>query len=141
MAMPHTITGACHCRNLSFGLTTRIPLVEIRPRACDCSFCRSHGAQNWSDAAGSAVIRIADKDHLRCYRFALRTADFYICRECGCYLGAILTDAEGAWSTVNLRLAGLVFKAEIASYGAEDTNARISRRKRVWTPTTIISGV
>lgn len=139
--MSHTITGACHCRNLSFELTTRVSLDDIRPRACDCSFCRSHGAQNWSDAEGATVIRIANQNELQRYRFALRTADFYICRICGCYLGAILADTDGTWSTVNLRLSGLALKTEVARYGAEDTMARISRRKRVWTPTTIIAGV
>lgn len=138
--MSYIVAGACHCKNLSFEITTRIPPQEIRPRACDCSFCRSHGAQNWSDAAGTAIIRIAKQDHLQRYRFALRTADFFICRVCGCYIGAILADGDGTWSTVNLRLSGLALNAEIARYGAEDTIARISRRKLVWTPTTIIAG-
>ena len=65
------------------------------------------------------------------YRFALKTADFYICRVCGAYLGAILSDDEGTWSTVNLRLSALTVDEEPASYGSEDTFNRVTRRKRV----------
>lgn len=137
--MIHTISGACHCKNLSYELTTAIPAAGIRARSCDCSFCRAHGAQNWSDPAGAVVIRIADRRHLQRYRFALRTADFYICRMCGNYLGAILADSDGAWSTINLRLAGIPLQADTASYGSEDTGARIARRKKFWTPTTLIA--
>lgn len=139
-AMDHTINGACHCRNLSFELSTRTPVQDIRARACDCSFCRIHAAKNWSDPEGSVTIRIADERNWQKYRFALQTADFYICRVCGAYLGAILADDEGTWSTVNLRLSALAVGEENASYGAEDTIDRIQRRKRVWTPTTIIAG-
>jgi len=139
--MTHTIIGACHCKNLSYELTTGIPAADIRARACDCSFCRAHGAQNWSDPAGAVVIRIADQQQLQRYRFALRTADFYICRTCGNYLGAILADSDGTWSTVNLRLAGMPLQAEPASYGAEDIDARITWRKKFWTPTTLVTAV
>lgn len=134
-----TILGTCHCGNLSYELTTRTPPGEIRARACDCRFCRVHGALNWSDPDGSVVIRIAHEQNLQRYRFALRTADFYVCRTCGAYLGAVLTDDEDAWSTVNLRLSELSVEQETASYGTEDTTQRIERRKRVWTPTTIAS--
>lgn len=138
--MTHTVAGACHCKNLSFELLTRTPLKDIRARACDCSFCRIHAAMNWSDPQGSVTIRIADEQYLQKYRFALRTADFYICRVCGSYLGAVLSDDEGTWSTVNLRLSRLTVDEEPASYGTEDTIDRVTRRKRIWTPTTIVTG-
>ena len=114
--------------------------ADIRARACDCSFCRIHAARNWSDPDGEAIIRIQDEQRLHEYRFALRTADFYICTTCGAYLGAVLADDTGIWSTLNLRLTPLSVEEEVASYGTEDTNDRISRRKRVWTPTRIDSG-
>ena len=97
-----------------------------------------HGAVNWSDPRGSTVIRVADEEALQKYRFALRTADFYVCRICGGYPAAVLADEEGTWSTVNLRLAGLEVPSGPASYGSEETGARVERRKRVWTPTTVI---
>lgn len=136
--MAYTVTGSCHCGNLSFELSTQTPPNEILARACGCSFCRFHAANNWSDPEGLATIRITAEQHLQKYRFALRTADFYICRVCGTYLGAILSDDGGIWSTLNLRLSELSVEAEVMSYGAEDTSDRVARRKRVWTPTTII---
>lgn len=134
------ITGTCHCGNLSFELRTDIAPESIRPRACDCSFCRMHGARNWSDPKGTAVIRVSDERHLHRYRFALRTADFYICRICGAYLGAVLTDEGRTWSTLNLRLSPLSVGGDGVSYGGEDEAARVERRKRVWTPTAIMVG-
>lgn len=136
-ARRYTIRGACHCRNLSFELRTRTRPPDIRARACDCSFCRIHAAKNWSDPNGAAVIRVAEEQHLQRYRFALRTADFYICTVCGAYLAAVLTRHGGTWSTVNLRLTDLDVEQEVASYGSEDIDGRIARRERMWTPTTI----
>ena len=135
--MSHTIAGTCHCQNLAFELCTSTPVAEIQARACDCTFCRLHGARNWSDPEGKATIRIRNERQTQKYRFGLRTADFYICRVCGVYLGAVLTDKDRMWSTVNLRLAGLVVREKSASYELEDTSDRVARRKQAWTPTTI----
>lgn len=99
-----------------------------------------HAARNWSDPEGTALIRIADERNTHKYRFALGTADFYICRVCGGYLAAVLSDDEGTWSTVNLRMTGLDVPEESTSYGREDEAGRIERRKHVWTPTRIAAG-
>jgi len=138
--LPHAVRGSCHCGNLSFVVHTRIPPEDIRARACDCSFCRIHAARNWSDPDGGATIRVLDEQRLYKYRFALRTADFYICTTCGAYLGAVLADDTGTWSTLNLRLTTMPVDEEIASYGAEDVGGRLERRKRVWTPTVVHVG-
>lgn len=135
--MIETIAGKCHCGNLSFELLTETAPTEIRARACDCRFCRMHAARNWSDPEGSVTIYVGDQRLLQKYRFALRTADFYVCRVCGAYLGAVLSDDEGTWSTLNLRLTDLVVHSEAADYGNEDTSDRIARRKRLWTPTVL----
>lgn len=135
-----SLRGSCHCGNLSYELTTNVPAAEIRARACDCRFCRIHAAANWSDPAGLVIIRAIDTQQLQKYRFALKTADFYLCRTCGSYLGAVLEDETGAWATINLRLADTEFRSKPASYGAEDTAARIERRRRLWTPAKIILG-
>lgn len=135
-----TILGACHCGNLSYELDTKTAPAEIVARACDCAFCRIHAARNWSDPEGTVTIRVADESLLQKYRFGLRTADFYICRRCGAYLGAVLSDDEGTWSTVNLRLSRVQFVEKPASYGGENTDDRITRRKQVWTPSQIIVG-
>jgi hypothetical protein len=120
-------------------MDTQFSESEIKARACDCSFCRIHAAMNWSDPNGSATIRVNDLQQLQRYIFALATAEFFICRVCGAYVGAVLTDPDGCWSTINLRLSGLTDIAVTgASFGSEDTAQRISRRKSVWTPTRVI---
>ena len=135
----HRVRGRCHCGNLSFELVTDLPPSAIAARACDCSFCQMHGARNWSDPDGTATIRVEDQAKLQRYLFALRTAEFYICMTCGAYAGAVLSDDDGVWSTVNLRLSDLgEIGEESASYGSEQITDRLARRKRVWTPTTII---
>jgi hypothetical protein len=103
----------------------------------NCSFCRIHAAKTWSDPQGSVTIYIADPHRLSRYRFALRTADFFVCRDCGAYLGAVLEEPEGECSTVNLRLGDVAADAEAVTYGSEDPAQRLARRKRIWTPTTI----
>jgi hypothetical protein len=133
------IQGQCHCGNLSYELDTQRSAAEIEARACDCSFCRIHAARNWSDPHGSAIIEVRDPQKLQRYVFALATADFYICQVCGGYLGAVLSAEDGVWSTVNLRLSDLpgICEARV-SYGAESEDARVARRKKVWTPTRLI---
>ena len=132
------IDGQCQCGNLSFELATDVARSEIDPRACDCSFCRIHAAKCWSDPNGKVLIHVRDDDALHKYRFALKTADFYLCQACGAYLAAVLFDADGRWATVNLQLTELAdLPASPASYGAEDIDQRIARRKQLWTPAQI----
>lgn len=134
------IHGQCHCGNVSFELTTDLLESEISPRACDCSFCRMHGAGNWSDPNGHATINITDQSLLQKYLFALKTAEFYICKTCGTYIGAVLSDQDGMWSTLNLRITPLHgLPTSPASYGAEQADERILRRKNTWTPTTVVT--
>jgi hypothetical protein len=133
------IRGKCHCGNLCYELETQLAESDIEARACDCSFCRMHGALNWSDSQGRAKIEVNDLQQLQRYLFALATADFFICKVCGAYLGAVLFAADGCWSTVNLRLSALSEVTEAsASYGYEQEDERIARRKNVWTPTQVI---
>ena len=135
------IRGQCHCGNLSYQLRTQMSEAKIIARACDCSFCRIHGARNWSDPDGNTTIQVSDAHQMQRYLFALATAEFYICRVCGAYVGAVLVAAEGTWSTGNLRLSDLPEVAEeSASYGQESKRERSYRRKKGWTPT-LLSGV
>ncbi len=135
-----TLNGQCHCGNISFQLNTELPMEKIIARACDCSFCRIHAAKNWSDPAGQAVIKIGDEQLLNRYLFALKTAEFLICRQCGAYAGAVLTDEDGSWATLNLRLTGMQEIPEQAiSFDGENISGRVQRRKQVWVPVQIES--
>ena len=134
------LEGACHCGNISYIIETAMPLAEITARACDCSFCRVHGAKNWSDPDGTAVLTIKHEHQLNRYLFGLKTAEFFICKQCGAYAGAVLADEEGAWATLNLRLTGIQeIPEQSITFDGENIADRIQRRKQVWIPVRIES--
>ncbi|HEX7060423.1 MAG TPA: hypothetical protein VF200_00530 [Woeseiaceae bacterium] len=72
------------------------------------------------------------------YRFGLRTADFLLCRNCGVYIGALLTDAEGAFATLNTRAMNRLSRGtpvpQPVVYDQETAVDRRNRRIRSWTP-------
>ncbi len=111
---------------------------ELGVRTCQCAFCRAHGAVNISDPAGQAIIECAADDVSR-YTFALRTADFLICKTCGVYIAAVMGEGDRVVSTLNV--VGLRMKEfqdiEEAPmvFEEETTESRIERRFAKWTPT------
>ena len=131
-------SGSCHCGKLIASFETRKTPQELGVRTCQCDFCRRHGAVNISDPDGAVVIDAAERVVHR-YRFALKTADFLICKECGVYIAAVIGAGEAIRSTINV--AGLRMKEfrgieeQPMRYGAEDAAARVDRRKEKWTPT------
>ncbi|MCB2113024.1 MAG: hypothetical protein KDD85_05685 [Parvularculaceae bacterium] len=134
-------SGHCHCGRLTASFETQKTPRELGVRACQCEFCRRHGAVNVSDPAGKVVINAAEADIAR-YRFALRTADFLICKHCGVYIAAVIGEGDQIFSTLNV--AGLrmneflEIEEQPMRYGAEDENARVDRRRLKWTPTRFI---
>jgi hypothetical protein len=130
--------GGCHCGSLAYVFVASAPLDELGLRACQCSFCRAHGARNTSDPHGAMEIVAREPVHLVRYRFGLRTADFLICANCGCYIGAHLPDANGGWMTVNVNTFAEPPPSDAPlvphNFDAEDTPDRIARRKARWTP-------
>ena len=134
----HRFEGGCHCGNLSYVFEASAALGELGLRADQCSFCRAHGARNTSDPNGTMHIAVRDGTKLQRYRFGLKTADFLICRECGCYIGAMLTDAGHSWFTVNVNTfrerPADDFPAVPHDFDSENVQGRIARRKMRWTP-------
>jgi hypothetical protein len=137
LGMP-TYEGHCHCGALGFRYRTELPVERWQVRACQCSFCRRHAVLSTSDPAGRLEFRIAEADAVHRYRFALRTADFLVCRRCGVYIGAQIDTGRGSFGIINTRalaaLAAPLPAASPVSYGAEDEAARMSRRAQRWTP-------
>lgn len=127
--------GRCHCGAIRFSFESERPLT---PRACQCGFCRKHGARTVSDPAGSATLALGPET-LR-YRFATGTTDFLICGRCGVYAGA-LTEIEGrVCATLNLNAFDdprLDLEARPVSYEGESLGARRDRRRANWTPARI----
>jgi hypothetical protein len=131
-------SGHCHCGKLKASFDTNKMPHELGVRTCQCDFCRRVGAINISDPDGEVVIAANAEDVYR-YRFALRTADFLICRQCGVYIAAATGAGANIRSTINV--AGLRMREFLGideapmQYGAEDAAARVERRTAKWTPT------
>lgn len=133
-----TFEGGCHCGALGFSFQTSLPAGAWSVRACQCGFCRAHGARSTSDPSGRLAFHVKRAEALQRYRFGLKTADFLLCRDCGVYLGAQIATAGGAFGIINtLALVpqpeGLPGAAE-ANYGSETASERIARREQRWTP-------
>lgn len=83
-----------------------------------------------------------DLDELVRYRFALRTADFLLCRNCGVYIGAVISSEKGTFAIVNINTIPLLSpspKVQPISYNGEDVSERVARREERWTP--VIGGM
>lgn len=131
-------SGQCHCGELKASFETEKAPETLGVRTCQCAFCRRHGAVNISDPEGLATIDALADDVDR-YCFALRTADFLICKACGVYVAAVIGEGADIRSTINvagLRMEEfLCVKEAPMEYGAETAEERIQRRFRNWTPT------
>lgn len=137
-ASPRTYEGACHCGALEFNYETKLPVRRWTVHACQCAFCRRHGALVTADPEGIVRFSYVYPDRLRRYRFALRTADFLLCRECGIYMGAVMMTGIGAVAAINLnalqeRPRGLP-QARPLRYQGESLEERRKRRGSLWTP-------
>lgn len=130
--------GACHCGAISYVYTTRKPVAEWPIRACQCSFCRGHGAVSTSDPDGTLKFTENEAGALLRYRFGLRIRDYLLCGRCGIYIGAQMQTAKGLRGTVNLNamrsrpdgLAGVT----LMNYDGETAEQRSARTQAGWTP-------
>ena len=133
-----TFEGGCHCGAIEYTYSTTLPPPRWPIRLCQCAFCRGHGARLTSDSVGELQFRFERPEFLRRYRFALRTADFLICKECGTYVAAVLLSGRGAQAVINLNTlrappAGLP-PGKPVSHEGESGEVRRARRILTWTP-------
>ena len=130
--------GSCHCGALEFTFETAVPPKHWEVRACQCTFCRAHGAVCTSDPEARVQFRYVHPEHLRRYRFGLRTADFLVCKECGCYLGAVMMTGSGAVAVINLNVLKQPPRTlpdpTAVNYRSESLEERRARRRAKWTP-------
>ena len=130
--------GRCHCGNLSVTFETLKQARDFQVNACQCSFCRRHGARTVTDPEGSARFDAEDPDKLTLYRFGFKTADYLVCGNCGGYLGAVMTEDGKSWATVNVNnledREAFGETAQPVSYDIETESGRRARRRARWTP-------
>ena len=134
----NSYTGRCHCGAIGFTYSTAIAPSDWSVRACQCTFCRAHGALSTSDPQGNIRFGATRPEQLRRYRFGLRTADFLLCAECGVYIGA-LTEVDGrTFGILNVSaLAPIpagVAEPRAMTYDGENTGERSARRAERWSP-------
>lgn len=132
-----TYHGRCHCGALEYELRTPHAPDAWPIRACQCSFCRAHGARTTSDPAAIVRFVIPDENRLQRYRFASKTAEIYVCRNCGTCLASVIESAKGRFATLNVN--ALVPQPAVAAatpmdYDDETPAQRLARREQKWTP-------
>jgi hypothetical protein len=138
------LEGGCHCGRLRVAFTTPTAPTELPLRACQCSFCRRHGALTTSDPAGEVVLTVSEPPAGGWYRFATGMTDFWVCPGCGVYVGGYVESGGQGRAVVNTR--ALDARDEFTQpptamdYGRETREERLARRMRVWSPGRIERG-
>ena len=128
------LEGGCHCGNITVRVELERPPAAYAPRACDCEFCRKHGAAWVSDPQGSLLFQIRDEADAGRYAQGDRLAEMLLCRNCGVLVSALWREQ---------RLYGVVNANALAQRGAfADTkpvsprtlsaDAKRSRWQSVW---------
>lgn len=136
------LAGRCHCGALAVEFETELPPEQTQVRACQCGFCRTHGALSVTDPAGSLTFRAKDPELLARYRFGLKLADFLLCSRCGTYVGAIMNDGAGSLGVLNICVldARDRFGAPTPMrYDGETVEIRLKRRRERWTPARLVT--
>jgi len=128
--------GRCHCGAIRFAFESDRPLA---PRACQCGFCRRHGARTVSDPAGAAELALSGET-IR-YRFGTGTTEFLICGVCGVYVAAAAELDGRLYATVNLNAFDdprLDLAGAPVSYDGEGAARKADRRRSNWTPARMV---
>jgi hypothetical protein len=129
-------SGSCHCQAIVYAYHTERDPSTWTVRACQCTFCRAHGALTTSDPQASIEFTAHNIDRLMRYRFGQGVTDFLICNQCGVYVGAQIQTPRGSFGIINVNAlqpmpAGLT-QAVAMEYGSETKEHRIARREQRW---------
>lgn len=130
-----TLEGGCHCGAITLALSTALVPATTAPRACDCSFCRAHGAAWISDPDAGLVIRTHRQDRLRRYRQGSQSAQFLLCGDCGVLVAVLLDDPERTYAALNvrsLRARDAFAPAVPASPQTLASDEKLARWRRLW---------
>jgi hypothetical protein len=97
------LKGGCHCGRLRIEIALSREARSYLPRACDCDFCRMHGAAYVSDPNGSVSLHVKAETDRGSYRQGSGQADLVYCRHCGVLVGALYEEAGQLYATINAR--------------------------------------
>jgi len=137
------LTGGCHCKNIRVDFETEMAPGAFDPRACDCSFCRQHQSRAISDPNGALRISVKNGDQLNRYQFGMKSIEFLVCRNCGVYVAPFMPDPTDDQAFSSLMISALddrtgFSEPKAKNYDDQAKEDRTARRRRVWTPATMI---
>jgi len=129
--------GGCHCGNIRVNLELSRTPDTYSPRACDCDFCRKHGASYVSDPDGSLCIYVKNTHFLGKYRQGSGIADCLLCTNCGVLVGIAYKDEGQLFAAINSQVVedGIKFgEKKSVSPKTLTTSEKADRWKGVWFP-------
>jgi hypothetical protein len=135
-----TLHGGCHCGGIRVDVELPRPAASYTPRACDCSFCRKHGAAWISDAEGELLITAGADANLREYLQGSGNAHFLLCGDCGVLVAVAFADGNGLLGAMN---AGCIDEGtplgDVTSVSPQTLSPddRIARWLKLWMTTRI----
>ena len=131
----YKLNGSCHCENIHFELELSHAPDTYNPRACDCDFCRKHGASYLSDPDGSLTIHVKNERLLGKYRQGSGTAECLVCKNCGVLIGVAYRNEGAIFATINSNAvdAGATFgERKAVSPKTLTANEKVERWKSIW---------
>ena len=130
----HQVSGRCHCGNITVQVAMTESPETYRPRACDCEFCRKHGAAYLSDPNGSLRIHVIEPQLMSRYRQGSGAAEMLVCRRCGVLIGALYADASRQLGAINVRVLDTTAwgSPESVSPKTLTENAKVDRWRQLW---------
>jgi hypothetical protein len=91
-----------------------------------------------TDPEGRLRVLARETDGLLIYRFGLGITDFVLCARCGVFVSGMMPIETGLIATLNVNVLDDVtpFDREAApvTYDDEGREARVARRRNMWTP-------
>ena len=98
-----TLSGGCHCGNIHIDMALTKASAEYSPRACDCDFCRKHGASYISDPQGTLRMTVRNFADFGRYKQGSGASDCLFCRNCGVLVGYSYAENGQIYAVVNSR--------------------------------------
>jgi len=135
------LAGQCHCGAIRVVLEPGQPIAELPFRACQCGFCRRHGAATTSHPESHLHIEAAP-GALNHYSFGRHVVDVLLCAECGVYVASTIEADGETLATLNVMGVGIEgFSGRTpdpADYHDETDDQRLIRRKARWMPAIVV---
>jgi hypothetical protein len=138
----HIVNGSCHCGNVEFSAELSRPPDLYSPRACDCDFCRKHGAAYISDASGRLRLKLRSESAVHRYHQGSGEAECLLCATCGVLVAVLYRADQMVYGALNTRAA-----EESAGFGVTTSVSpktlspadKVQRWQRIWFPNVEVS--